>query len=75
MLDDIDTAIDPVLAEVWGLLTPRHRRLTVTIASALAAEDAAQEMIRLSRVTALAGEPALARLWDTPAEDAAWQHL
>ena len=31
--------------------------------------------IPLSRATARASEPALARLWDTPEEDAAWQHL
>jgi hypothetical protein len=75
MANDPDQAIDPALAEIWGLLTPRYRRLIVAIARALATEDAAQDTIPLSRATALAGEQALARLWDTPEEDAAWQHL
>jgi hypothetical protein len=34
-----------------------------------------QTELPLGRATALASEPALARLWDTPEEDAAWQHL
>ena len=66
---------DRSLAAACGLLTPRQHRLLVTIARALAADDAAPNMIPLSRATALASEPALARLWDTPEEDAAWQHL
>jgi hypothetical protein len=75
MPNDTDTVIDPALAEVWGLLTPHHRQLIVTIARALAGEDGTPETIPLSRATALASEPALARLWDTREEDAAWQHL
>ncbi len=31
--------------------------------------------IPLGRTTALASAPALTRLWDTPEEDTAWQHL
>ena len=34
-----------------------------------------QSDLPLARQTALASAPALARLWDTPEEDAAWQHL
>jgi hypothetical protein len=75
MPNDTDQAIDPALAEVWSLLTPNHRQLIVNIARALAGEDAAQGTIPLSRATALASEPALARVWDTPEEDVAWQHL
>jgi hypothetical protein len=75
MPNNTDQAIDPALAEVWSVLTPNHRQLIVNIARALANEDAAQETFSLSRATALASEPALARLWDTPEEDAAWQHL
>jgi hypothetical protein len=75
MPDDTDKTIDPALEEVWGLLTPRHRQLIVTIAQALATEDASEETIPLSHATAIASEPALARLWETPEEDAAWQHL
>lgn len=29
----------------------------------------------LRRLTMLAAEPALSRIWDTPEEDAAWKHL
>jgi hypothetical protein len=75
MPNDLDQAIDRDLAEVWAVLTPRQRRLIVGIARALTADDAAPDMIPLSRATALASEPALTRLWDTPEEDAAWQYL
>jgi hypothetical protein len=75
MPNDPDQALDRALAEVWELLTPRQRRLIANIARALAGEDVAPDTIPLSRATALAGEQPLARLWDTPAEDAAWQHL
>jgi hypothetical protein len=75
MPNDPDQALDRALAEVWELLTPRQRRLIANIARALAGEDVAPDTIPLSRATALASEQPLARLWDTPAEDAAWQHL
>ena len=31
--------------------------------------------VPLARATAVASEPALARIWATPEEDEAWQHL
>ena len=31
--------------------------------------------LRESRATAMASEAAIARLWDTPEEDKAWEHL
>lgn len=75
MPNDPDQALDRALAEVWGLLTPQQRRIIVNIARALTADDGAPDTIPLSRATALASEPALARLWDTPTEDTAWQDL
>jgi hypothetical protein len=75
MPNDPDQAINPALTELWSLLTPQHKQLIVTIARALAADDVAPSTIPLSRATALASEPALTRLWDTPEEDAAWRHL
>jgi hypothetical protein len=35
----------------------------------------APPVLPLARLTALASERALSRIWDTPEEDAAWAHL
>jgi hypothetical protein len=68
--------VEPELVE-WGKQQPGGlselvRRL---LRGAYEADLERRESVREARQTALASEDALAKIWNTPEEDAAWQHL
>ena len=53
----------------------RGRKPSELVAEWVSQGLSGSQEISLARLTALASEPTLKKLWDTPEEDEAWRHL